>query len=650
MNPEEGEEFFIDDPERWGTLAVARGDVLEVHLPATNLDVEADIWAGFWVKQVTITAEGAYTVVLKSLGCSDPDWSKYLSGMFNRREGRAHFCDTVPCGAIGDFAMHIRRVKVFSIAGFHRSYMTSYTKRQVQKWDQEGHTDAGEEHLDLSGAAPRREQKEAEQDLLPGEEEDLLGSRPPALRPQKRPNAGRGVSEEERKMLRERLEDARGRMLERQQLAGDGKPVGARPPTPPPCEVSSEGASPSSPLDEEDVAMRELEDQAPQREAQKRLPPKAKKKKRKKKTEAERTPPCGSTSRMKALEDSKDGTTRDLQSQLLQQAAQTALRKKAKEKAEKRKSNKKSPGWQLAQILTKVIQSPGSQGHSGASGSNPLGDAAKISKEKKKKKDKKDRKHKRKQGRSGMDPSSSPDSSGEDSSGSGSAEGWDERMEEDSSSSNEKKLVAPLRRKSRKRPGSVLQMLIEHARSQLDQSAKVGIEAEENITVTSGVKLSSYFAIVVRPQLGQAMAQTRDLHHLSQCIDLLRQGDLDVLGDVLAGRFMSLHQSVLDGSWTTARHLELLPLEEGSAAGPAVVLQAQRHARLAEKVSPGAWHWQPSGKAKGGRGRGANWADNHQEIKGKGKKGPKGRGKFKGWTHPGDKDTENKGKERIPEK
>ena len=33
-------------------------------------------------------------------------------------------------------------------------------------------------------------------------------------------------------------------------------------------------------------------------------------------------------------------------------------------------------------------------------------------------------------------------------------------------------------------------------------------------------------------------------------------------GDTLAGRFMSLHQSVLDGSWATARHLELFPMPQ----------------------------------------------------------------------------------------
>ena len=87
---------------------------------------------------------------------------------------------------------------------------------------------------------------------------------------------------------------------------------------------------------------------------------------------------------------------------------------------------------------------------------------------------------------------------------------------------------APLR-KAQEKPGSVLQLLIEHARSQLDQSSKVGIGSKEEVSVTLGVKLSSYFAIVVKPpQMNNALAQARECHHL----DLLDQAAryLDLLG------------------------------------------------------------------------------------------------------------------------
>lgn len=79
----------------------------------------------------------------------------------------------------------------------------------------------------------------------------------------------------------------------------------------------------------------------------------------------------------------------------------------------------------------------------------------------------------------------------------------------------------------------MLQLLIEHARSQLDQSSKVGIGSKEEVSVTSGVKLSSYFAIVVKPpQMNNALAQARECHHLANAIDLLDQAAryLDLLG------------------------------------------------------------------------------------------------------------------------
>ena len=113
---------------------------------------------------------------------------------------------------------------------------------------------------------------------------------------------------------------------------------------------------------------------------------------------------------------------------------------------------------------------------------------------------------------------------------------------------------------------------------------------------------------------------------------------------------MSVHQSVLDGTWTTARHLELMPLEDGTAAGPEVVLEAKRHARLAAKLASGdAWTWSSGSKGKGGRGRNSNWHEGGGDSKGKGKKGNKGKGKAKSWNSS-EKDGDSKIKEKIPEK
>ena len=174
--------------------------------------------------------------------------------------------------------------------------------------------------------------------------------------------------------------------------------------------------------------------------------------------------------------------------------------------------------------------------------------------------------------------------------------------------------------------------------------------SQDNGNITKGVKIGSYFSIIVRPQVGSSMAQARELHHLAQVIDLLRQGDLDVLGDVLAARFISIHQAALDGSWTTARHLELLPLEEGSAATPDIILHAKKHARLAARLSPGeSGGWNQGSKGRGGRGRGGSWQDYGAESKGKGKKGGKAKGKGKPWQNQ-ERDVDGKSKEKHPDK
>lgn len=233
-------------------------------------------------------------------------------------------------------------------------------------------------------------------------------------------------------------------------------------------------------------------------------------------------------------------------------------------------------------------------------------------------------------------------------------------MEGASSQDEEKaarRMEPPLRKKALKKPGSVLEILVAHARSQLDQSSKVEIGEDFIEDATSRVKLSSYFNIVVKPTLGNSLNQKRELHHLSLALDMLRQGDLPGLGDLLAARFIAIHQSVVDQSWSAARHMELLPYEEGSAVGPAIVLEARKHAQLANRVAhPDPWSWRSTGKGRGSRGQWTGWydGDGAGETKGKSKKGQKGKTKGKGsWGNKGGSQADNvdgKTKEKIPEK
>ena len=661
MRLEEGTEFDIKNSAEWNSLGLDRGEVLEIHLPSTDLpDHPPNIWAGFWVKQVVIEKDGDYVAIVKCLGCSDQDWTKYFSNQFNRKVGTIHFCSSRPCAATKDYTMHVTRLKVYSMGAFERPYLSSYIKRQVQKWEEDEPIDV-EGAVTVSGAGipmeaepPDGAEGEVHLEVSPGEEEDdhqkKEKSRPADPRKAAEPKAKvTKMKEDERQRLRERLEATRAKMLNAHKKATvTSDAPGCREEEKPGEESPSPGYSPSElrvgePRREE-LALEDALDIGP---SGSKPPHKEKKKSRRKRREARHDgDPSHSEERGKRQkkEDTKGSITRNLQNQLALKARENAREKEEKLQQEKKRQHKKNPQWQLAKILTQMGVGRQKKKKKRDGDSSDPEDAKKS-----KKKDKKDSKKKKKRRHGPSDDPGSGGSSYQTSSWEGDS---DAALESESSSSQGKRMLAPLKRKSREKPGSVLQLLIEHARSQLDQSSKVAIGSSDTISVTKGVKMGSYFSIIVRPQLGSAMPQARELHHLSQSIDLLRQGDLDLLGDVLAGRFLSVHQSVLDGGWSTARHLELLPLEDNTAAGPEVILEAKRHAKLALKLTPGnqdSWGWGAGGKSRGGRGRGGSWHENSVDTKGKGKKGVKGKGKGKGWT-PQEKELDGKTKERVPEK
>lgn len=175
----------------------------------------------------------------------------------------------------------------------------------------------------------------------------------------------------------------------------------------------------------------------------------------------------------------RDGITTDCQAQLALKAAAVADETSGGAKGHRHQSRSSKVGKQLLKILTKN---------------------SKKDKKDKKKKKKKDKKEKRKSLKSRVkpDPDGSSSPSGMGSSDSSSSSTWDD----DKSSSEEKDLDPPLRKRSKQRPGSVLKLLLAHARTQLDQSAKVSLDPLEAQKITEGVKMGSYFSICIRPSMG----------------------------------------------------------------------------------------------------------------------------------------------------
>eukprot|EP00435_Cladocopium_sp_Y103_P017321 s2074_g4.t1 len=300
-----------------------------------------------------------------------------------------------------------------------------------------------------------------------------------------------------------------------------------------------------------------------------------------------------------ALQDApptKDISTKSLSGQLTRKAVQVAREQKKRSKKSKGKKSGQEVMKVLAKMLTKSSQS----------------------KESSEKKDKKRKKRKRKIQDDGTIRSCSS------SSGDSSSEG----AEDDESETD---LEAPIKKRSRDKPGSVLAMLVGHVREQLEQASLTELPEGEQL-VTGGVKLSTYFALQIKPAHPTHLRELREMHSLAATIDLLRRGDVARVGDSLAARFMALHQAILDNNWNTAKYMELHTMDEASAGSAAIVLASRKHSRLVDRVQgKGGGSWSSWGWTSKGRGKG-NWRSTYETPqkgeKGKGKeKGKKGKGK-----------------------
>lgn len=199
----------------------------------------------------------------------------------------------------------------------------------------------------------------------------------------------------------------------------------------------------------------------------------------------------------------------------------------------------------------------------------------------------------------------------------------------DSGSSTESSsLHPPLKRKSMKEPGSVFRMLEHQAYEFLAQDGVVDQERGEE-DHGQRPKLVTYYQLALRPSLDVKSRDAKELALLCRALDLLREGKLDAMADMLAARLMAVETSTKQG-WATARHLEINPEEEGTTPAH-VLLAAQKHGKQVEKAGgKGSWSqsqsWSGDWYGGGGKTKGK-----HKDGKGKGKKGKaKGRG-AKGW-------------------
>ena len=612
LDPEvvqDGEEFVLELAARWSRLQPMRGEVLEIHMASSDYIPVYMQWAGFLVMETVQDDLGAITCRVKFLGSPDSTLSKELSNRFNRRTGWVHLCRTRPCLQHSpDYAIHVTRARWWSLAGFATDYMTSAVRRQIAKWlkpEKEKDPDIPTLPPATFGAMPKSgarafggsPDKVPDDDYCPSDLEEQpdglpFGDLPPAGA---EPTSGPADKEAQRRMLRARLRGVREKFV-----PGSGDQPSKTIAQPAVLGAGKEGNAAAS---KRQVAMK------PMHTASTLHPP-----------ELGQTPLLQEGIRGDIMKYSR-GPAKDLLAQALSNMKQQVMRKK-KEKKRKDKKDRLLSAFREA-FGAKKKKKKKKKKDKGQDGRDPDGDGSPTSSSSSE--ETKSRKRKRKKV---MIQADGTQISLSDSCTSASDE---------DQSSESTDLEAPLRKRSQKRPGSVLALLVNHVKSQLNQGSLLDLDPQAD-SVTQGVKITTYFSLHLRPQFSGATREMREMYGLARMLDTIRSGDVATATDQMAARFIALHQALLDGSWSTAKHMELCPLEDCNAATPSMVLATRRHSKLYQKMQG----FEAGGNFGAGRGKGkrgwSSWGyegdrnDSGQKGKGKPQKG-KGKnqdGRYKG--------------------
>ena len=626
-----GTEFSVNQVPGWSSLSPIPGQVVEVYMPNSNYLQYIEGWAAFLILEATTWLDGSVASHAYHMGCQVSSEDADLDTLFNEEPYHLHLCLSEPC-VVADTSvdpskyLHVTHVRLWTMEKIlaQQNYISSERVKMSQKVHKTrlaGGKGKGQK-VPRTGAGPKRKTAPKEPN-------------PPAKRPRRKKNEedvgdGAGATGKEAepekdeaklKALRDKLKKTRERL---QGAAGHAGKTAEQ----------AEYVSGEEPEDIQSSA--EDIDSAPEEGLKTGLrlkrnplslaPAERKETKKDKKKSGNRNLPLEDQ-----LEALKDGTMKSLSGQLVQQAlVVTQQRRKERDKKRRQEGKGKAQASALGRALAQLLKGkkPG--------GSDPEDEGSGGGKKKKKKKKKK----KRRVLKDGVICSSESSSSRYSDAGTEAA-------------SSESDLEAPLRKKTRDHPGSVLRMLIQHIKDQMDQTALMETESSPQI-LTSGIKVMSYFNLFVKTAFPHHQKELHELHHIAAALDLLRAGDVARVGDTLAARYMAVHQSMVDASWMTARHMEIHAMEDSTAAGAAAVLATRNPARLVAKVQ-GALPLGSSNAGKGRAGKGKtdwHYGESKGEAKGKGKtkKGKNKWGQTQGSSwEKGGKDW-NKNQERSDEK
>eukprot|EP00438_Fugacium_kawagutii_P026039 Skav215411 [mRNA] locus=scaffold356:146656:153836:- [translate_table: standard] len=576
-NPTEGEEVKVGDPT-WSTLLPSLNTVVEVCLAGSSITSASEDWFAVLVVSASRPHRERAGVVLKGkfLGCESELKATEVANLV--KNGLVHLCGAEVCPEVmAAESIHATRARLWSLERFDAAYLTREGKatltkaRKKEATPSERPTGTGKKKppKDDTGERPKKRRKRPQGGIIQisseeGEEEEMFGE-------DEEPG---DMGAERRGRLKQMLAQTRERIArqgrELAALGGGDMPPG----------VGAGFLASRTKAEDPSGGRRAKRSRAGQEKL---------------KTGTWMDPRRATPLALTGPEDTSGFNRNDLiaklskkhdtSSALLAQAVQSGRRKL-------QRRGRKSGPKALAKALEKVIGKKG------------------------KDRDRRGRGEKTHRGKGVMVKG---DPEGDDPEDSGEGE---ESSSQVSDSESDLDFEPPLRKKAAKRPGSVMQMLVKHAQDQLDRGALMEDRAPGEDPLIGGVKLSTYFALLIRPYAQPGHPLLRELYALAQTMDLLRSGRLSETADALASRFIAVHTALTDGSWATASYLEMFPMEPVQSTTTATMLQAQKHRKMVMK-SQGFPNYGNRGTWGSGKGRGNYGAE-------KGRKGEGNKGKQKG--------------------
>jgi len=113
-------------------------------------------------------------------------------------------------------------------------------------------------------------------------------------------------------------------------------------------------------------------------------------------------------------------------------------------------------------------------------------------------------------------------------------------------------------------------------------------ELTEQLNQLQGV-VTSYLTVGLSPSAASqgkslGMRNEREMRTLAEGIDALLAGDLGRAGDILMQRFRACETNVLEGDWSLAKHLELIPPHQISSVPMGMRQEMVREQNLANKL------------------------------------------------------------------